>query len=66
MTADSFVNQATTSSAPVGLSTFLGVFTPTILTILGAIMYLRFGWVVANGGIWGAVAIVVWTVATTL
>ncbi len=59
MTADSFVNQATTSSAPVGLSTFLGVFTPTILTILGAIMYLRFGWVVANGGIWGAVAIVV-------
>ena len=26
--------------------TFLGVFTPSILTILGAIMYLRFGWVV--------------------
>ena len=28
--------------------TFEGVFTPTILTILGAIMYLRLGWVVGN------------------
>ena len=28
------------------LGTFLGVFTPSILTILGVIMYLRFGWVV--------------------
>jgi hypothetical protein len=24
--------------------TFLGVFTPSVLTILGLIMYLRFGW----------------------
>ena len=37
---------------------FLGVFTPSVLTILGVIMYLRFGWVVANAGLWGAVAIV--------
>ncbi|PSR16937.1 hypothetical protein C8255_15300 [filamentous cyanobacterium CCP3] len=29
-----------------GLGTFGGVFTPSILTILGVIMYLRFGWVV--------------------
>ena len=40
------------------LGTFLGVFTPTILTILGAIMYLRFGWVVGNAGIIATVVIV--------
>ncbi|OQB84988.1 MAG: Amino acid permease [Planctomycetes bacterium ADurb.Bin126] len=39
--------------------TFLGVFTPSILTILGVIMYLRFGWVVANAGLVGALIIVV-------
>lgn len=39
--------------------TFLGVFTPSILTILGVIMYLRFGWVVANAGLAGALLIVV-------
>ncbi|KAA3636039.1 MAG: hypothetical protein DWP97_03555 [Calditrichaeota bacterium] len=30
------------------LGAFLGVYTPTILTILGVIMYLRFGWVVGH------------------
>ena len=30
--------------------TFLGVYVPSILTILGLIMYLRFGWVVGNIG----------------
>ncbi len=34
-----------------GLSTFGGVFTPSILTILGVIMYLRFGWVIGNVGL---------------
>jgi amino acid transporter len=38
---------------------FLGVFTPSVLTILGVIMYLRFGWVVANAGLIGTLAIVV-------
>ncbi len=33
------------------LGTFLGVFTPTVLTILGVIMYLRTGWVVAEVGL---------------
>ncbi|MCB9669273.1 MAG: Na-K-Cl cotransporter [Alphaproteobacteria bacterium] len=42
-----------------GLGTFIGVFTPTILTILGAIMYLRLGWVVSQAGLWGTIAIVV-------
>jgi amino acid transporter len=31
--------------------TLLGVFTPSVLTILGLIMYLRFGWVVGNLGL---------------
>lgn len=38
--------------------TFGGVFTPSILTILGAIMYLRQGWVVGNAGLGGAIAII--------
>ena len=41
------------------LGTLLGVFTPTILTILGVIMYLRFGWVVGHGGLLGAILVVV-------
>ena len=47
---------------PGGLSTFGGVFTPSILTILGVIMYLRFGWVVGNVGLAGTLMIV--TLAT--
>jgi len=31
--------------------TFLGVYLPSLLTILGLIMYLRFGWVVGNMGL---------------
>lgn len=37
---------------------FGGVFTPSILTILGVVMYLRLGWVVGNAGLAGALAIV--------
>ena len=29
--------------------TFLGVYTPSVLTILGVMMYLRFGWVINLG-----------------
>jgi solute carrier family 12 sodium/potassium/chloride transporter 2 len=43
---------------PGGLGTFGGVFTPSTLTILGVIMYLRFGWVVGNVGLWGTFLIV--------
>ncbi len=41
-----------------GLGTFGGVYTPSILTILGVIMYLRLGSVVGNVGLLGALAIV--------
>jgi amino acid transporter len=39
--------------------TFAGVFTPSILTILGVIMYLRLGWVVGNAGLWGTISIII-------
>ncbi|WP_297795580.1 amino acid permease [uncultured Eudoraea sp.] len=38
--------------------TFAGVFTPSILTILGVIMYMRLGWVVGNAGLLGTIAII--------
>ncbi len=38
---------------------FAGVFTPSILTILGVIMYLRMGWVVGNAGLIGTIIIIV-------
>ncbi|RIA09699.1 amino acid transporter [Flavobacteriaceae bacterium MAR_2010_72] len=41
---------ARSSRKPHKFGTFLGVYTPSILTILGLIMYLRFGWVVGNVG----------------
>ncbi|MDZ7694286.1 MAG: hypothetical protein U5K69_24725 [Balneolaceae bacterium] len=48
-----------------GLGTFGGVFTPSILTILGVIMYLRFGWVVGNVGLIGTLLIVTLSVFIT-
>ncbi len=38
---------------------FAGVFTPSILTILGVIMYMRLGWVVGNAGLIGAIVIII-------
>ncbi|MEX2530966.1 MAG: amino acid permease [Gemmatimonadota bacterium] len=38
--------------------TIEGVFIPTLLTILGAILFLRAGWVVGNAGFGGAVLII--------
>lgn len=51
-------NNTDASEGSGGLTTFGGVFTPSILTILGVIMYLRFGWVVGNVGLFGTMAIV--------
>ncbi len=39
--------------------TFAGVFTPSILTILGVVMYLRLGWVTGQVGLGGALIIIV-------
>lgn len=46
--------------------TFAGVFTPTLLTIMGVIMYLRMGWVVGNAGLLGAWAIIILGFTITL
>ena len=46
--------------------TFQGVFTPTVLTILGVIMYIRHPWVVGNAGAAGALIIVGISVGITL
>jgi amino acid transporter len=48
-----------------GFGTFAGVFTPSILTILGVIMYLRFGWVVGQVGLMGTLIIVTLSTAIT-
>jgi amino acid transporter len=40
-------------------STFAGVFTPSILTILGVIMFLRAGYVIGQAGIINAIVILV-------
>jgi solute carrier family 12 (sodium/potassium/chloride transporter), member 2 len=55
---------APTATRGAGFGTFGGVFTPSVLTILGVIMYLRLGWVVGNVGLAGTLAIV--TLATSI
>ena len=49
---------AANPDAPRTFGTFAGVFTPTLLTILGVIMYLRLPWVVGNAGLLGGLAII--------
>ncbi len=65
MTSDSpRVDALPAKDEATGLGTFGGVFTPSILTILGVIMYLRFGWVVGQVGFWPTLLIV--TIATSI
>ncbi|UCH19541.1 MAG: amino acid permease [Deltaproteobacteria bacterium] len=53
-------NKKDKSSARSGtLGTFAGVFTPSILTILGIILFMRLGYVVGNAGLWRALIILV-------
>lgn len=52
------------------LGTFLGVYTPSLLTILGVVLFLRAGWVVGNVGLVPALLIILFahgiTVSTAL
>jgi len=48
------------------LGTFAGVFTPSILTILGIILFLRTGYVVGNGGLVGALLIIAIATAVSI
>ncbi|NES82342.1 MAG: sodium transporter [Moorea sp. SIO2B7] len=54
------------SLTPKRYGTFEGVFKPTLLTILGVIMYLRIGWVVGNAGLLGGLLVVILAVSITL
>ncbi len=54
------------SNTQKDLGSFIGVFTPSILTILGVILFLRTGWVVGSVGLFKAVLIVVIANAVTL
>lgn len=69
-TSSQAAGESATENNEVKLSTFAGVFTPTVLTILGVIMYLRLGQVVGNAGLVGAILIIllahVITISTTL
>lgn len=40
------------------LGTFGGVFTPSILTILGVIMYLRLPAIIGQAGLWQTIGII--------
>ncbi|MGF1460050.1 MAG: Na-K-Cl cotransporter [Leptolyngbyaceae cyanobacterium] len=59
-----FAAKSSFSEGMTGLSTFGGVFTPSILTILGVIMYLRFGWVLGHVGLVNTFIIV--TISTSI
>ncbi len=58
------MNGATQPTQKFG--TFLGVYTPSVLTILGVMMYLRFGWVLGHTGLPKALLIVVLASSITL
>ena len=52
------MSTAVKTNSPAGrFGTFGGVFTPCVLTILGVIMFLRYGYVVGQAGVIGALVI---------
>ncbi len=60
------MSQASPSGDGNRFGTFAGVFTPCVLTILGVIMFLRFGFVVGQAGVLATLAIVVASKIITL
>ena len=63
------MSKAEPEQAPAAVrqyGTFAGVFTPTLLTILGVIMYLRLPWVVGNGGLAGGLAVIALAIGITV
>jgi len=64
-TQESPVLEDSASSSGRNLGTFQGVFRPTVLTILGLMMYVREGWLVGNAGLLGAILIIALTFLIT-
>lgn len=58
------MGEQTEKTGGYSFGTFKGVYTPSVLTIFGVIMYLRFGWVLGNVGLAGTLLIV--TIATLI
>ena len=58
-------NSSSDKNGKKGFGTFKGVYLPSVLTILGVIMYLRLGWVVGNVGLYGALLIVTMSTSIT-
>ncbi|MFH1728775.1 MAG: amino acid permease [Pseudomonadota bacterium] len=58
------INVSETKTRGYQFGTIKGVFIPSILTILGVIMFLRFGWVLGNVGLFKTLIIV--TLATSI
>ena len=52
------MNAAATANTGARFGTFAGVFTPNVLTILGVIMFLRFGFVTGQAGMKQTIMIV--------
>lgn len=62
------INGANANGSPKAgkLGAFSGVFTPSILTILGLILFLRLGYVVGNAGLFQSIAILAIATAISL
>ncbi len=58
-------SDAPSDSSANRFGTFAGVFRPVSLTILGALLYLREGWLVGDVGLLGALAVIAGSVAIT-
>jgi len=56
---------AAPAAGPARFDTFSGVFRPVALTILGAMLYLREGWVVGEAGLLGALLVIAAAYAIT-
>ncbi len=60
------MSQSAAESDKNQFGTFDGVFTPCVLTILGVIMFLRFGYVVGQAGVVAALLIIIASKTITL